>query len=184
MKSPEAEATTAVDIEKVKSMLNLPETSTDVELITVLVNLIANLQEKYESVLNDAVKVEEEVVNRAMEDFGDVIDASNVEFWKEQFLMNRDQTLATLQSIQAKIAKPAPVIEAPVAPAARLIPLRNRVSNQPPVTSKVIEAPVSQTEAAANVIKNRAADIVAKEGIPFTLAFNRAADEFAASAQA
>ena len=29
-------------------MLDLPETATDLELITVLVNLVATLQEKYE----------------------------------------------------------------------------------------------------------------------------------------
>ena len=51
LNEPKAAAVPAqngIDIAQIKTMVDLPETASDVELITVLVNLIANLQEKYE----------------------------------------------------------------------------------------------------------------------------------------
>ena len=93
LKSAAVPAQNGIDIAQIKTMVDLPETASDVELITVLVNLIANLQEKYEGVLQDAVSMEDSLTNRELMDFADVIDEANAPFWKEQILRNRKGAL-------------------------------------------------------------------------------------------
>jgi hypothetical protein len=62
-----------LDLQQIKTMLNLPDTATDIELITALVELVAGLQQKYEALLGDAVQLEDKLTNRDMADFPDII---------------------------------------------------------------------------------------------------------------
>ena len=80
----------ALNVQQIKTMLNLPETATDIELITALVELVAGLQAKYEALLADAVQLEDKLANRDMADFQDLITPETQEFWRNQFLTNRD----------------------------------------------------------------------------------------------
>lgn len=181
-----SESVEQLDVEKVKSMLNLPATATDVELIGTLVNLIANLQEKYEALLTDAVKVEDELVNRVQQDYADVIDETTAAYWNEQILANRDGAITALDSIRAKAAAaaPAPVAEAP-APSPRMIPLANRALRIPStkeIISGAESADISDTEAVA--IRNRATELVQSKRLSFTDAFQTATAEFIANRKA
>lgn len=167
-----------IDVEQVKSMLDLPATASDIELITVLVNLVANLQEKYEGLLADAVAMEDSVVNRDLADYGDVIDEPVKPFWKEQMIQNRTAALQALDAIRARIIPPTPAPE-PV-PDTRVIPLRNRLAAIERTVPAVAEPPVVTLERdfTAFKIRNRAHEIVKSENIPFILAFARAEGEF------
>ena len=165
---------TRVDIAQIKTMVNLPETASDVELITVLVNLIANLQEKYEGVLQDAVAMEDAMTNRVVQDFADVIDEAHVPFWKEQILQNRTAALDALTALRERVK-----VEAVPAEPIRTIPLRNRLGAiERTVASVANPAEASKAvQSAASAIRNRAHEIAKTQNIPFITAFSRAEKE-------
>lgn len=162
----------ALNVQQIKSMLNLPETATDIELITALVELVAGLQQKYEALLTDAVQLEDKLTNRDMADFQDLITPESQEFWRNQFLTNRDGTLAVLGQIRASKTA-APAAEAP--PPVR-IPLRNRLADQPRSVAEVVE-PAAPTASLAVKIRNRAVELSKTERVPFAQAFARAEKE-------
>jgi len=165
---------TQVDIAQIKTMVDLPETASDVELITVLVNLIANLQEKYEGVLQDAVAMEDKMTNRDIADFADVIDEASAPFWKEQILQNRTGAIDALSALRARVKAEVVPAEAP-----RTIPLRNRLSAIERTVASVAnptEVPKS-VQSAASAIRNRAHEIAKTQNIPFITAFARAEKE-------
>ncbi len=89
-----------VDIGQIKTMLNLPETAKDVEVISALVNLITGLQQKYDALLSDAVELEDTVANRDLQDFEDLISPETKDFWKSQLLSNRDDALNVLSGLR------------------------------------------------------------------------------------
>ena len=168
-------------IAQVKTMVDLPETATDVELITVLVNIIANLQEKYEGLLADAAAMEDQVANRDLADFADIVPEQSKAFWKEQILVNRAAALETLSALRESVKKPEPVPAAPEAPAPS-VPLRNRLAA---ITRTVETITNAQPEAAkgdslAARIRNRAHEISKSENIPFMAAFARAEKDLTA----
>jgi hypothetical protein len=163
-----------IDVQQIKTMLNLPDTATDIELITALVELVAGLQQKYEALLTDAVQLEEKLTNRDMADFPDIITAESQEFWRNQFLTNREGTLAVLGQIRDSKPATPPAAEAPK-PVAR-IPLRNRLADQPRTLTDVVEPDVA-TASLAVKIRNRAVEIGKSERLPFAQAFARAEKE-------
>ena len=178
-----AAAPEQVDLAQIKEMVDLPATASDVELITVLVNLIANLQEKYEGLLADAVAMEDNVTNRDLADFADVIDEASVPFWKEQFLTNRAVAVEALAGLRAKLQaakpaeQPAPAIVEPK-PEVRTIPLRNRLAAIER-TVETVAAPAEKPQAVTDALRiaNRAREIAKSDKIPFIIAFARAEAE-------
>jgi hypothetical protein len=163
-----------LDVQQIKTMLNLPDTATDIELITALVELVAGLQQKYEALLTDAVQLEDKLTNRDMADFPDIITAESQEFWRNQFLTNREGTLAVLGQIRDSKPATPPAAEAPK-PAAR-IPLRNRLADQPRSVAEIAE-PAASTATIAFKIRNRAAELCKVERLNFAQAFARAEKE-------
>jgi hypothetical protein len=177
---PAAPAEQTVDLEQIKTMVDLPATASDVELITVLVNIIASLQEKYEGLLADAVEMEDRVTNRDLADFADVIDEKSLPFWKEQMLTNRAAAVEALTSIREKAAQPEPPPAAPEAEPVR-IPLRNRLAPIVRPTFKRVSAEPAASERVNTVaaqIRNRAHEIQKLEKVPFIVAFARAEKQF------
>jgi hypothetical protein len=168
----------ALNVQQIKTMLNLPNTATDIELITALVELVAGLQQKYEALLTDAVQLEDKLTNRDMADFPDIITAESQEFWRNQFLTNREGTLAVLGQIRDSKPVTPPAAEAPK-PVAR-IPLRNRLADQPRTLTDVVEPDVA-TASLAVKIRNRAVEIGKSERLPFAQAFARAEKELTPS---
>ena len=161
-----------IDPAQIKSMLNLPETASDLELVTALVELISNLQQKYDALLSDTVAMEDKVANRDLEDFKDVIATGNEDFWRDQLLANRERTISVLSDLRAA-AKPAAA--APAAPAPR-VPLRNRLVDQPRSLGELTGGPIPDV-ARAVAIRNRAHDLRKAERLPWSEAFARAEKE-------
>lgn len=161
-----------VDLAQVKSMLDLPATATDIELITVLVNLVANLQEKYEGLLADAVEMEDKLTNRDLADFSDVIDEASAPFWKEQVLQNRTVALEALAALRNRLTVPATEVDT------RTIPLRNRLAAIDRTVDTLGTGVVTQDASVAVRIRNRAHEIAKADGVPFLIAFSRAEKEF------
>lgn len=163
-----------IDPAQIKSMLNLPETATDLELVTALVELISNLQQKYDALLSDTVALEDKVANRDLDDFKDVIHPETADFWRGQLLANRDQTLSVLAGLRAA-AKPAAA--APAVPAAApREPLRNRLVDRPRSMGELTGGPIPDV-ARAVAIRNRAHDLRKAERLPWSEAFARAEKE-------
>ena len=156
-------------------MLNLPEAATDTDIITALVQLIAQLQQKYDALLGDAVALEDDVANRCLADFEDLIPNESREFWKSSLLHNRDETLGILLGLR-KVrdeAKPAPAAE----PKPEAKPLfRNRLVVARTVSELAEESPAASISRAV-AIRNRAHQIRSTEKIPYALAFSRAERE-------
>jgi len=163
-----------VDLAQVKSMLDLPATATDIELITVLVNLVANLQEKYEGLLADAVEMEDKLTNRDLADFSDVIDEASAPFWKEQMLTNRSVALEALTALRTRLAALPPK---ETMTETRMIPLRNRLAAIDRTVDTLGTGVVTQDASVAVRIRNRAHEIAKADGVPFLIAFSRAERE-------
>ena len=163
-----------LDVQQVKTMLNLPETASDLELITALVELIAGLQQKYDALLTDAVALEDKLTNRDLADFPDLITPETQEFWRSQFLTNREGTIAVLEQIRASVPASAPA--EPPQPSAPRVPLRNRLADQPRTLTEVV-GPTAPTASLAVKIRNRAAELTKTERLPFAQAFARAEKE-------
>lgn len=159
-----------IDLTQIKSMLNLPETASDVELITALVELISNLQQKYDALLSDAVTLEDKVANRDLEDFKDVITPETADFWRSQLLANRDETMVVLSGVRATKATPAPA-----APPRE--PLRNRLIDQPKSIVELAGGPAPTDAARAVAIRNRAHELRKTDKLPWSEAFVRAEKE-------
>ena len=124
-----APAPEQLDVAQIKTMLNLPATATDIELITALVQLIAQLQQKYDALLADAVELEDKVANRDLQDFDDLITPETSDFWKAQLLRNRDESINILLGLrqargaQPPVSAPAPEPVAVAAPAPVVVPI-------------------------------------------------------------
>jgi hypothetical protein len=167
-----APAPEKMDVAQLKTMLNLPATASDIELITSLVQLVAGLQQKYDALLSDAVQLEDKVANRDLEDFADLVTPESRDFWKEQLLVNRDQSLAILKGLR----KPEPPPTAPPAEAPKPL-FRNRLINPVRTIADLAEdAPMVDASRAVK-IRNRAHEISASEKIPYIIAFARAEKE-------
>lgn len=174
----EKPATEQLDVGQLKTMLNLPEAATDVELITALVQLIAQLQQKYDALLADAVELEDRVANRDVQDFEDLITPESRDFWKEQLLRNREGSINILLGLRAaKLAEqpePAPEPEPERAPRTTF---RNRLINPVRTMSDLAEDAPAATTIRAVKIRNRAQEIRFREKVPYALAFARAEKE-------
>ena len=171
----ETPAPEKVDLAQLKQMLKLPETAAETDIITALVQLIAQLQQKYDALLGDAVALEDDVANRYLADFEDLIPNESREFWKSSLLHNRDETLGILLGLR-KVrdeAKPAPAAE----PKPEAKPLfRNRLVVARTVAELAEESPAASISRAV-AIRNRAHQIRSTEKIPYALAFSRAERE-------
>lgn len=174
-----APAPEQLDVTQIKTMLNLPATATDIELITALVQLIAQLQQKYDALLADAVELEDKVANRDLQDFDDLITPETSDFWKAQLLRNRDESINILLGLrQARGAQPAAAPAPEPEPEPQPKPLfRNRLINPVRTMSEIAEETPAASTTRAVKIRNRAQEIRATEKIPYALAFARAEKE-------
>ena len=169
---PNAPPAQPLDLTQIKSMLNLPDTATDVELITSLVELISNLQQKYDALLSDATTLQGKLGNRDLEDFADVVPAETNQFWLNQLLSNRDEAITVLVGMRA--AKP---VAPAMVPAPVRVPLSNRLVSAPkPILELAGGANAADTNRAV-AIRNRAHELRKAERLPWSEAFTRAEKE-------
>jgi hypothetical protein len=125
---------------------------------------LANARTEVEAAKVELANARATQADRELAEFAGLVDKS-WEFWKQQLLQNREQTLAVLRDLVALRtgAKPELPVSAPVAP------LHNRQTARTPVAGG--------SESAAVRIRNRAQEISKVEGVPFQAAFRRAEAE-------
>ena len=126
---------------------------------------LAEEQDKNAVLVQQVVDAEDNIANREVESFTDVIDPEDRDYWRERMIENRDTTLAVLNRMKAKRCAPP---EKECAPA-KGKPLHNRTGAPDPSPR--------QSEDTALKLRNRAQEIVKRDGCGFLVAFRRAESE-------
>ena len=143
-----------------------------------LANALRFEQEKNKLLLDEVVALEDELVNRCLEEHGALLSDETREFWRAQLLRNRADATAALAELAKAAGKPG--TETPAAGAgdgtARR-PLHNRAQARPVVPPVAGGGGTSGGEDRAARIRNRAQELAAVERIPFSVAFRRAERE-------
>ena len=120
--------------------------------------------------VEQCVGLEDQLRNRDLADFADVITDDTRAFWADQLLANRDGAMTALNAIRGRVAVVEPVV-VPAVPDVRH-PLHNRATARP--IPPAIVGGVAKPEVNAAKIRNRAHEISTAEKIPFSVAFRRA----------
>jgi hypothetical protein len=174
---PAADA--ALDLAPIREQLNLAPDAPETDIIAAMLQVIAAMDAKYQELLASSAKAEDEITNRDLADYSDIVTDETAPFWRESIIANRAGTLSALDAIRAS-TKPAVTEPAAVVPpvAAAPVALRNRVS---PAAVKPVSAVITGTDASdtrrAAAIRNRAHEIRARDSVPFLVAFHRAEKE-------
>jgi hypothetical protein len=126
---------------------------------------LAEEQDKNAVLVQQVVDAEDNIANREVESFTDVIDPEDKDYWRERMIENRDTTLAVLNRMRTKRTTPSEKETAP----AKGKPLHNRTGAPDPSPR--------QSEDMALKLRNRAQEIVKRDGCGFLVAFRRAESE-------
>ena len=136
---------------------------------------------KNEVLMEQVLKSENTLAEKDVEGFADVIPNEDREFWRGQFLENRENATAILNRMRGRVspaAKPeAAVAAAAVPPVAVPKPLHNRETAKPAVAEKGAAGGADR----AAKLRNRAQEIARRDGCSFTVAFRCAEQEFGAT---
>ena len=143
------------------------------EGVEELKNSLAFEKGKNKVLLDEVRKLEDEIVNRTVEEFDAVISDQSREFWRGQLLSNRDAAIVALGELQ--LAKQG---GAAGTDGATRRPMHNRAIARP-VPPAVVAGVGGDGVADAKAVKvrNRAHEIATAEKIPFSIAFRRAEGE-------
>ena len=140
---------------------------------------IASLQEalaleraKNEVLLEQCLKTEDNLADKDIDGFSDVIPNDDRAFWRGQLLDNREAAVGILNRMRER-AKPAPEAK-PGASPAQPQPLHNRSTAKPSVAERGGAGGVDR----AAKLRNRAQEIARRDGCSFTAAFRAAEQEF------
>ena len=123
--------------------------------------------------VEQCVGLEDQLHNRDLADFADVITDDSRVFWSEQLLANRTGAMTALNAVRGRVAVVEPVV-VPAAPDVRH-PLHNRATARP--IPPAIVGGVVKPEVNAAKIRNRAHEIAKADRVPFSEAFRRAERE-------
>jgi len=126
---------------------------------------LAEEQDKNAVLVQQIVEAEDNIANREVESFSEVIDPEDKDYWRERMIENRETTLAVLNRMKAKRTAPVELEPAP----AKSKPLHNRTTAPDPVPR--------QSEDMALKLRNRAQEIVKRDGCGYLIAFRRAESE-------
>ena len=172
----EAPAAETVNVDDIKSMLKLPETAKDIDVILALIDVVAALQQKYDALLSDAVELEDQVANRDVADFADIITPEGQSFWKDHLLKNREGAINILLGLRSAQAAKIPP-QAPEPQHEQRPLFRNRLAAAVRTMSDITEEVPTASATRAVRIRNRAQQIRTSENVPYAQAFTRAEKE-------
>lgn len=158
---------------QLKQKLGLPEDASDFEVEAALVVMVASLAEASQkaladrdSQLNEAAKAQEQIANREVESYKDVVTPETKSYWVAQLLANRTDTLKVLDSMRSKLAT------------ANAVRLSNRVLPvATPTPSDLQSKDLAASIKKANTLRNRADQLQREFGMTFQDAWERASNE-------
>lgn len=164
-----APAPAVADPAHLKQLLNLPETATDLELITVMSAVIAELVQKYDGLRADYDAIQQMQANRFLADNADLIPNSVLPTWKDLFLLNRELAVETITKIRQGRQLPTQPTPAPTS-------LRNRLADQPRMIHDFTSGQTPDSRR-AEALRNRAHELRKQLKIAWADAFARAEKE-------
>jgi len=143
----------------------------------VLANALRFEREKTKTLVAEVVALEDELVNRSMEEFDAVVTDDTREFWREQLLKNRAAATVALQEMAQAKAGAGKGAAADDKQVRR--PLHNRAAARPAIGGQADRgaAGAGAADKDAARIRNRAHEIAKAEQLPFSVAFRRAEGE-------
>ena len=157
-----------------------------------LANALRLERAKNKVLIDEVLGLEDELVNRQLEEYGELTAGESREFWRGQLLSNRVQAEAALKQLVGMRA--ASTVDGERGQrsedrgrkdeGARPRPLHNRAvvrPVQPGANGAAASGAVD--EARASQIRNRAHELKKAEGIPFPVAFRRAERELRGKAE-
>lgn len=159
-----------VDPAEIRALIGLPPEAPDAVVIQTLAQVLTVQQEKYDELAQHAAELQDNMANRQVSEFSDIISPEHVEYWKGQFIANAAAATAALKDLRNRAARPSP-------PPAPVAPLRTRLADTPPTVQDLVGGPKSADAVRANLIRNRAHHIRKTEGVSWYTAFTRAAKE-------
>ena len=145
--------------------------------VAELQNSLKQTQEERDALRTKLQGAEDEIVNRHLAEFEDVVTEKTKTFWRDQLVANRAGTLEALADLRGKVEgkeagkEPTP---SPSKEGSRK-PLHNRATARPVMPGA--GSPAGEAESKAVKIRNRAQEIVKLEKVPFSVAFRRAEGE-------
>lgn len=143
-------------------------------------------REKVKLLVNEVVGLEDEIVNRMLDDFAPVVGTETREYWRGQLLENRTGAEKALAAMAGLVGGGKPAGSGPFAPGGAQDkqaggtrrPLHNRALSRPAPRTATGEVAQGAVEAkTAGLVRNRAQEIARAERIPFSVAFRRAERE-------
>ena len=137
---------------------------------------LATEKAKNEVLMEQILKAENGLAEKDVEGFADVIPNEDREFWRGQFLENRENATAILSRMRGRVvpvtkSEAAPPVAVP--PVAVPKPLHNRETAKPAVAEKGAAGGADR----AAKLRNRAQEIARLNGCAFTVAFRAAENE-------
>lgn len=133
--------------------------------VTELEAALAEEQDKNAVLVQQVVDAEDNIANNELSAFSDVIDPEDKEFFRDRLIENREGTLGLLNRMRARKTVQVEAVEQPPAK-----PLHNRAGAVDP-------APKADAERSVQ-LRNRAQEIVKRDGCGYLVAFRRAESEF------
>lgn len=127
---------------------------------------LAEEQDKNAVLVQQIVEAEDNIANREVEAYKDVIDTEDQAYWRERLIENRSATLDVLERMKAKNGGTQEKEFVPT----KARPLHNRTEAPNPSPR--------QGEEVALKMRNRAQEIVKNDGCGYLVAFRRAEAEF------
>ena len=160
---------------QLKQKLGLPADASDFEVEAALVVVVASMADanakqtkEMQGRLNEAAQAQEQIANREIDSYKDVVVPEQRTFWVAQLLANREATLAVLDGMRAKLA------------AANAARLSNRVTTfgrGTPTDTGATGAALAESAKRAVQLRNRAAQLQTQFGMTFQDAWSRAESE-------
>lgn len=139
-----------------------------------LANALRFERAKNKVLLDEVLALEDELVNRDLQEFEGVLQDDTRDFWRDQLLQNRTQATVALKQMQEmKLTNKAEHVDEN---GGKPKPMHNRKTAKP-VQLGADAAAVPVDDGTAAVIRNRAHEIRKNEGVPFSVAFRRAERE-------
>lgn len=167
------QAPQALDLAMLRNKLQLPESATEQDIIAALLNVLAAQQAEFESMSQTAATAEDNLTNRVMEAYKDVIPEAETDLWRELILNRGDEAIVLLNRLSAQ---PAPATS-PAKPEPTPAPLKNRLADKPRTAEEITVGGDQQGKEKAQLLSNRAHEIRRTKNVPFAQAWEMASRE-------
>ncbi len=145
-----------------------------------LVNALRMERAKNKVLLDEVLALEDELVNRQLDEYGELTNGESRDFWRGQLLANRVQAEAALKQLAGLAAAKDAGGSLKAEGSERRRPLHNRAAVrpvQPGAAGRAMAPAGAAAESKAAAVRNRAHELKKAEGIPFPVAFRRAEKE-------